>query len=124
MQLLSYLFHKFWTAGQSYKKGAYLDRVLDRFVDAALLIRLVAVHPDYWLLDMLALTTSFGVSITRVMAEAEGAECKVGIRGRDTRLLIIMFGLLSGRIYEILVILTILGAITTFHRIVHSLKQF
>ena len=83
----------------------------------------IVVNPDYWLLGMLALTFSFGVSITRVMAEAEGAECKVGIGGRDTRLFIIMIGLLLGRIYEVLIILAILGFITTVHRIVHTLKQ-
>jgi len=109
--------------GKTTKKGAYLDRVLDRFVDAALITGLVAVNPNYWLLGMLALTASFGVSITRVMAEAEGAKCKVGVGGRDTRLLIIMLGLLFGRIYEVLIVLTILGAITTVHRTVHSLKQ-
>ncbi len=109
--------------GKTTKKGAYLDRVFDRFVDAALIMGLVAVNPDYWLLGMLALTTSFGVSITRVMAEAEGAECKVGIGGRDTRLFIIMLGLLFGRIYEVLIAITVLSAITTVHRTVHSLKQ-
>jgi CDP-diacylglycerol--glycerol-3-phosphate 3-phosphatidyltransferase len=100
-----------------------LDRVFDRFVDAALIMGLVAVNPDYWLIGMLALTFSFGVSITRAMAEAEGAVCKVGIGGRDTRLFIIMVGLLINRIYEVLVILAILGFITTMHRMIHTLKQ-
>ncbi|AEA47442.1 CDP-alcohol phosphatidyltransferase family protein [Archaeoglobus veneficus] len=109
--------------GKTTRKGAYLDRVMDRFVDAALIMGLVAVNPEYWLLGMLALTTSFGVSITRVMAEAEGAVCKVGVGGRDTRLLIIMLGLLFGAIYETLVVLTVLGAVTTVHRMIHSLKQ-
>jgi len=109
--------------GKVTRRGAYLDRVFDRFVDAALIMGLVAVNPDYWLIGMLALTFSFGVSITRAMAEAEGAVCKVGIGGRDTRLFIIMVGLLVGRIYEVLVILAILGFITTMHRMIHTLKQ-
>ncbi len=109
--------------GRVTRRGAYLDRVFDRFVDAALIMGLVAVNPDYWLIGMLALTFSFGVSITRAMAEAEGAVCKVGIGGRDTRLFIIMVGLLINRIYEVLVILAILGFITTLHRMIHTLKQ-
>jgi CDP-diacylglycerol--glycerol-3-phosphate 3-phosphatidyltransferase len=110
--------------GRTTKKGAYLDRILDRFVDAALVIGMVAISPEeLWLVGMLAIVGSFGVSISRVMAEAEGAECKVGIGGRDTRIVIIMLGLIFNRLYETLVILTALGILTTLHRMVHTLKQ-
>ena len=105
--------------GKTTKRGAYLDRVLDRFVDAALIIGLVSVNPDLWLMGMLALTASFGVSITRAMAEAEGVSVKVGIGGRDTRLFLIMAGLLTGLIFETLAILFALGVITTLHRMVY-----
>ena len=105
--------------GKTTRRGAYLDRVLDRFVDAALVIGLVSVNPDLWLIGMLALTASFGVSITRVMAEAEGVSVKVGIGGRDTRLLVIMAGLLTGLIFETLAIIFVLGVVTTIHRIIY-----
>jgi len=110
--------------GQVTRKGAYLDRVFDRFVDAALITGLVALNPvKFWLVGMAALFFSLSVSITRAMAEAEGAICKVGIGGRDTRLFIVMIGLLLGRIYETLIILAVLGFITTTHRIIHTIKQ-
>lgn len=106
------------------RKGAYLDRILDRFVDAALIIGMVAVSPaELWFVGMFALIGSFGVSISRAMAEVEGAECKVGIGGRDTRLVIIMLGLLSNRVYATLIILAFLGFLTTVHRIWHTIKQ-
>jgi CDP-diacylglycerol--glycerol-3-phosphate 3-phosphatidyltransferase len=111
-------------AGRVTKRGAYLDRILDRFVDAALVIGMVAVAPaKLWFAGMLALVGSFGVSISRAMAEAEGAECKVGIGSRDTRLVIIMLGLLANHIYATLIILAFLGFLTTFHRTLHTIKQ-
>lgn len=119
--------------GKTTKKGAYLDRVFDRFVDAAIIIGIVYLYPLYlWLAGFLAAVGSFGVSITRAMAEAEGAECKVGIGGRDTRLAIIMIGLVVGYtmqkevfVYSLtLWVVAILGFITTFHRMIHTIKQF
>ena len=105
--------------------GAYIDRVFDRFVDAAIIIGIVAINPEkLWLSGFLALTFSFGVSITRAMAEAEGATCKVGIAGRDTRIAIIMIGLLLGYYNETLWLIAVLSFITTIHRIVHTVKQF
>ncbi|WP_290597431.1 MULTISPECIES: CDP-alcohol phosphatidyltransferase family protein [unclassified Archaeoglobus] len=118
--------------GKTTKKGAYLDRVFDRFVDAAIVIGIVYLYPVYlWLAGFLAAVGSFGVSITRAMAEAEGAECKVGIGGRDTRLAIIMVGLVAGHtmqkevfVYSLtLWVVAILGFITTFHRMIHTIKQ-
>ncbi len=117
--------------GRVTRKGAFLDRVFDRFVDAAIIAGIVALNPPrLWLSGFMAIVGSFGVSISRAMAEAEGAECKVGIGGRDTRLAIIMLGLLFGRYYSSTAIydytlwtVAVLGFVTTVHRIVHTLKQ-
>ncbi|WP_456469150.1 CDP-alcohol phosphatidyltransferase family protein [Archaeoglobus sp.] len=114
------------------RKGAYLDRVFDRFVDAAIVMGIVYLFPlELWFEGFLAAVGSFGVSITRAMAEAEGAECKVGIGGRDTRLAIIMLGLLFGyathnevQVYSTtLWIIAVLGFITTLHRMIHTIRQ-
>ena len=118
--------------GRVTRSGAYLDRVFDRFVDAAIIIGMVYLHPaELWLAGFMAVVGSFGVSITRAMAEAEGAECKVGIGGRDTRLAIIMVGLLYGyasgnavSVYSAtLWVVAVLGFITTLHRMVHTIRQ-
>ena len=106
------------------KIGGFLDRVFDRFVDAAIIMGIIALSPsDLWLVGTLAIVGSFGVSMSRAMAEAEGAVCKVGIGGRDTRLAIIMIGLILNYYFATLLIVAILGFITTIHRIVHTLKQ-
>jgi CDP-diacylglycerol--glycerol-3-phosphate 3-phosphatidyltransferase len=106
------------------KKGAYLDRVLDRFVDAALIIALIALNPaEYWLVGTLAIVGTFLVSVTRIMAEAVGAECKVGIATRDFRILAIVVGVLAGEVYLLLAFLALLGFITAVHRMIYSMRQ-
>jgi CDP-diacylglycerol--glycerol-3-phosphate 3-phosphatidyltransferase len=111
--------------GRVTRTGAFLDRVFDRFVDAAIIMGVVALNPlRLWLAGFLAIVGSFGVSISRAMAEAEGAECKVGIGGRDTRLAIIMVGVLLGYYSETLWVIAIIGFATTIHRIVHTIRQF
>jgi len=111
-------------SGRVTRAGAYLDRVLDRFVDAALIIALIALNPaEYWLAGVLAITGTFLVSVTRIMAEAVGAECKVGIATRDFRILAIVVGVLTGEVYLLLVFLAVLGFVTALHRMLHSLRQ-
>ncbi len=111
-------------SGKVTKKGAYIDRVLDRFVDAAIIIGMVNLNPEsYWFQGFLALTFSFGVSISRVMAEATGIKLKAGIAGRDTRILIIMIGLLLGRPSETLWLVALLSAYTTLERIYYALRK-
>jgi CDP-diacylglycerol--glycerol-3-phosphate 3-phosphatidyltransferase len=110
--------------GKVTKKGAYLDRVLDRFVDAGLIIALIALNPfKYWLVGTLAIVGTFLVSVSRIMAEAVDAECKVGLATRDFRILAIIIGVLIGEIYYLLAFLALLGFITTFHRMIYSMKQ-
>ena len=112
-------------SGRVTRYGAFIDRVFDRFVDAAIIAGIVALDPErLWLAGFFALTFSFGVSMARAMAEAEGAECKVGIGGRDTRIAIIMIGLLFGYYLETLIVVGVLSLITTFHRIIHTIRQF
>lgn len=110
-------------SGRVTKKGAYLDRVLDRFVDGALIIALIALNPAYWFVGTLAIAGTFLVSVTRIMAEAVGAKCQVGIATRDFRILAIVVGVLLGQIYYLLVFLSALGFITVFHRMMYSMKQ-
>ncbi|MEM2586560.1 MAG: CDP-alcohol phosphatidyltransferase family protein, partial [Archaeoglobaceae archaeon] len=79
-----------------------------------------------WIEGFLALFATLSVSMTRLMAEKEGIECKVGIAGRDTRILIIMLGILLkdfGGILASLWLLCILGFFTTLQRILHTIRK-
>jgi len=105
-------------------RGGFLDRVFDRFVDAAIIIGMIGLNPnEFWFIGTLAIVGSFSVSISRAMAEAYNIECKVGIGSRDTRIAIIMAGLLLKQYYAALAAIAVIGFITTIHRIVHSLKK-
>ncbi len=111
-------------SGKVSKKGAYIDRVLDRFVDAAIIIGIVNLNPSkFWLAGFLALTFSFGVSVSRIMGEAEGVVVKVGIAGRDTRIVVIMLGLLLGYPLETLWAVALLSLYTTAERIIYTLRR-
>ena len=104
-------------------KGAYLDTMLDRLVDSSLIIGLVARDPNNWFLGMLALSSSLIVSFSRAAAESRGISCKVGIGGRDFRLLTIMIGLLLGRIEETLLLLFLVSSLTVLQRSSLALRK-
>ncbi len=104
--------------------GGYLDRIFDRFVDAAIIIGIVGLDPlDLWAVGMLAIIGSFGVSISRAMAEAYNVECKVGVGSRDTRLAIIMVGLLLHQYFATLGIIAFIGILTTIHRMLYTVRK-
>lgn len=106
------------------KKGAYLDRILDRFVDGAIIIALISLNPEsYWLIGSLALLATLIVSSSRILAESLGIECKIGIATRDLRTLAIFIALILNQILVLLYFLSVFGFITAFQRIMYSLKM-
>lgn len=112
-------------SGKTSAKGAYLDRLLDRFVDFALIFS-ISAYSNLWIEGFFALFAALMVSTTRLMAEKEGLSCKVGIAGRDTRILIIMLGLLFadfGGIFVALWLLIALGFVTVAQRIALTLRN-
>ncbi|MEM0202689.1 MAG: CDP-alcohol phosphatidyltransferase family protein [Archaeoglobaceae archaeon] len=112
-------------SGRVSAKGAYLDRLFDRFVDFALIFA-ISAYAGLWVEGFFAVFATLMVSLTRLMAEKEGIECKLGIAGRDTRILIIMLGILfSGfdGIAVALYLLIALGFFTTAQRIAHTLRN-
>jgi len=110
-------------SGKVSAKGAYLDRLFDRFVDFALIFA-ISAYSHLWIEGFLALFATLMVSTTRLMAEKEGVDCKVGIAGRDTRILIIMILFNDfGGIIASLWLLIILGYITVLQRIWLTLRN-
>lgn len=112
-------------SGRVSAKGAYLDRLLDRFVDFALIFS-ISAYSNLWVEGFLALFATLMVPTTRLMAEKEGLSCKIGIAGRDTRILIIMLGLIFSNFGGILIsmwLLIILGFFTTAQRIILAIRN-
>lgn len=101
------------------RAGAFLDSVLDRWTDAALILGLAFSDVErYGSLAALALSATMLVSYTRARAQSLGVDCPDGIGARDTRILILVFAALFGRIVLGLWLVLIAGAITTVQRMV------
>jgi len=108
--------------------GGFLDAVLDRYVDALILLGMTIwaaqhqPHPGTWIVGFLALAGTLCVSYTR--ARAPGAESNPFDRGltsmasRDVRLFLVMLAALSGQVYAFLVGLAALTNLTVATRLV------
>ncbi|MFQ5838370.1 MAG: CDP-alcohol phosphatidyltransferase family protein [Thermoplasmata archaeon] len=109
--------------GQASRYGAYLDHMMDRWVDGALVVALIFLDPSLWMVGLLAMMGTYLATAPRTKAEAEGVTCLVGIATRDFRLLIWWVGLLLAQYFWLLAALALLGFITSLHRTGHSLSQ-
>ena len=105
--------------GRTTRWGAFLDSVLDRWTDAALILGL-----GYSDMDALggaaglALVASFLVSYTRARAQSLGVDCPDGIGGRDARILVLVIAALLDLVLAGLITIIALGVITSIHRMV------
>lgn len=115
--------------GRQSKFGGFLDSVLDRFAEAAILLGMAwnfLARGDAlstWAC-FLALLGSIMVSYTRARAEGLGLECKVGLFSRFGRFALIALGLLAYPIFQQSLVvmvwaLAILSSFTAIQRIVH-----
>ena len=103
--------------GQTSRWGAFLDSVLDRWMDAALILGLgYSDLNSYGAVASLALVGSMLTSYTRARAQSLGVDCPDGIGGRDTRMLVLILCALFELISVGLVVVAVLGFITSVHR--------
>ena len=107
--------------------GAFLDSTLDRFSEAVLLGGVLYLHQDdprYPLLVLAVVTGSLLVSYTRARAEGLNprVDCEVGFAPRPQRVILLAVGLMTGFIFEALVVLAVLTNVTTLQRILHVRK--
>ena len=106
--------------------GAFLDSLLDRFAEAAVLAGLVYYYaslaqPTQACVTTLALIGSFGVSYARARAEGLGLECNVGWFQRPERVLLLGVGLILNEtlLFPAVVALTLLTFVTVWQRVRH-----
>jgi len=101
--------------------GAFLDSLLDRYADAALLLG-IGYHYHHLgetVLAAVAVLTLIGgllVSYARARAEAMGLSCKVGIAERPERILLLAGGCLLNQVPAVLWILLVLTHVTVAQR--------
>ncbi|WP_456330632.1 CDP-alcohol phosphatidyltransferase family protein [Archaeoglobus sp.] len=106
-------------AGMTSNFGAFLDSVTDRYVDVILFISL-GIYGIDWVVIALAMSGALLVSYTRARAENIIEKCDVGVAERSERLLILLVGMLSGYIYEAVLLIAVLSHITALHRVVYT----
>jgi phosphatidylglycerophosphate synthase len=109
--------------GRTSRSGAYLDSVLDRWTDAALIIGLGFSDLErYGGAAAFALVGASLTSYARARAQSLGTDCPEGLATRDARLLILMVAPLAGEILLGLWLVAILGVITSLHRMWWSMR--
>jgi len=96
--------------------GAFIDSVTDRLVDGFVLAALIPRFP----VAVLALIFSYMVSYTRARAECFVKKCDVGIGERAERIIVLIAGLIIGRIEAALWLVAALAGVTTLWRIEHA----
>jgi phosphatidylglycerophosphate synthase len=107
------------------RAGAYLDSVLDRWTDAALILGLGLSDPElFGAPATFALVGAMLTSYTRARAQSLGTDCPEGIGTRDARLLILMVAPLLSSIGILigLWLLAVLGGITAIHRMWSTMR--
>lgn len=114
--------------GRATKFGAFLDSVLDRVSESAVLLGLA-----WWymgqpgqveeILAYIAIVGSMLVSYARARGEGIGVDCEVGLFTRVERAILIIAALILGLTTPALWILAIGTMITAIHRIVHVYIQ-
>jgi CDP-diacylglycerol--glycerol-3-phosphate 3-phosphatidyltransferase len=117
------------TAQQS-SFGAFLDSLLDRYSEAAILLALIYVFTvrGSTAVVLLVYSVAMGsilISYARARAEGLGLEAKVGVAPRPERILILSLGLLINFNTAIaaLVLLAILTHLTAIQRLYHVWRQ-
>ena len=103
--------------GRSSPFGAFLDSVLDRATDGAMILGLGMSNPNrYGVVAGFALLGSRLTSYVRARAQSLGSDCPEGIGGRDARILILVVAAFTGYIFGGLLLVAIVGGITSLHR--------
>ena len=116
--------------GRATKFGAFLDSVLDRYSDAFLFcgftlyfIKENPINLTGVVLSLVTMLGAFLISYARARAEGLGKECHVGILERPERIILMVFGALTGWILPIMYVMAILTNLTVVQRIYHVYKQ-
>jgi CDP-diacylglycerol--glycerol-3-phosphate 3-phosphatidyltransferase len=107
--------------------GAFLDSVLDRWSDSALLLGLLSWYSGQGLhtetiLSGTALASSLLVSYTRARAEGIGAQSRRGLCTRLERFVLLIAGLVLNQMTIALWVLSILSTFTALQRIYFTWK--
>lgn len=102
--------------------GGFIDSVVDRYSDMAILIAFIIYYArqhDIYMVSLCSITSIGCVLIpyTRARAEAFIARCNVGIMERAERIILIVAGCLFNLMQPVFLLLAVLTHITVLQRI-------
>jgi phosphatidylglycerophosphate synthase len=110
--------------GKTTRFGAFLDSVLDRYSDAFFFLAIAWYFAKNGnntgiFLSLGTLVGAFLISYTRARAEGLGESCYTGIMERPERIVLLIFGTITGWLVPVLWVMLVLTHITVVQRIYH-----
>ncbi len=110
--------------GRTSRLGAFVDSVLDRWTDAAVIVAAGLSQPQaLGPVALVALAGSFLTPYTRARAQSLGIDTPDGVGGRDARILVLVIALLTRLLWWGLLVVALLGCVTAIHRAVLAARR-
>ncbi len=107
--------------------GAFLDSVLDRYSDSFLLLGfswyfVKNVSTPAMFLSLGTMVGTLIISYTQSLGEGLGRDCHTGLMERPERIILMIFGALTGWVLTVMWIMLVLTHVTVIQRIYHVRK--
>lgn len=112
-------------AGSDSDYGAFLDSVVDRYSDLAVLLGIVVFYEQRHdtpgaVLTMATLAGTVMVSYTKARAQSIGVRCEIGVMERPERLIALIAGATFNLLTPVMALLALLTNVTALQRIVYT----
>ena len=114
-------------AGSDSDYGAFLDSVVDRYSDMAVLLGILVYYQHKAdtpgaILTMATLAGTVMVSYTKARAQSIGVSCEIGVMERPERLIALIAGATFNLLTPVMAVLALLTNLTAIQRIVYTRK--
>jgi len=114
-------------AGSDSDYGAFLDSVVDRYSDLAVLLGILVYYEHTAdtlgaILTMATLAGTVMVSYTKARAQSIGVSCEIGVMERPERLIALIAGAAFHLLTPVMALLALLTNLTAIQRIVYTRK--
>jgi CDP-diacylglycerol--glycerol-3-phosphate 3-phosphatidyltransferase len=114
-------------AGSDSDYGAFLDSVVDRYSDLAVLLGILVYYEHTTdtlgaILTMATLAGTVMVSYTKARAQSIGVSCEIGVMERPERLITLIAGATFHLLTPVMALLALLTNLTAIQRIVYTRK--
>lgn len=112
-------------AGSDSDYGAFLDSVVDRYSDLAVLLGILVYYEHRAdipgaILTMATLAGTVMVSYTKARAQSIGVRCEIGVMERPERLIALIAGATFFLLTPVMALLAVLTNVTAIQRIVYT----